>query len=218
MARRKTERRQARLRRFVRLRIRTGKLMKILNYNNLSEKTLQRLASESADALFDLFAMKRALRLAMRGAGQIARNSPLVGCLIVCENGKIVGEGFYGAQHLKHAEAIALEAAGSKARNSTVYVTLEPHAHFSRTAPCTDALIKAGVQRVVAAMIDPNPKVSGKGIEILRINGIQTEVGLLEKPARALNRSYTEQFAVRAREHSEPAAASAQFLEISLAN
>lgn len=148
--------------------------MKTLNYNNLSERTLQRLASESADALFDLFAMKRALRLAMRGAGQVARNSPLVGCLIVCENGKIVGEGFYGA----------------------------------------DKLIKAGVRRVVAAMIDPNPKVSGKGIEILRINGVQTEVGLLEKPARALNRSYIEQFALCEKEYSETAA-SPKLLEIS---
>ena len=108
--------------------------MKILNYNNLSERTLQRLAAESADALFDLFAMKRALRLATRGAGQVSRNSPLVGCLIVCENGTIVGEGFYGADDLKHAETIALEMAGSRARNSTVYVTLEPHAHFSRGA------------------------------------------------------------------------------------
>lgn len=217
MARFKTGRRRTRFRRFVRLYIYTGEPMKILNYNNLSEKTLQRLASESADALFDLFAMKRALRLATRGAGQVARNSPLVGCLIVCENGSIVGEGFYGADNLKHAEAIALEAAGVRARNSTVYVTLEPHAHFSRTEPCTEALIKAGVRRVVAAMIDPNPLVKGKGIEILRINGIQTEVGLLEKPARALNRSYTEQFAAGAREYSETVS-SPKFLEISLAN
>lgn len=80
--------------------------------------------------------------------------------------------------------------AGSRARNSTVYVTLEPHAHFSRTAPCTDALIKAGVKRVVAAMIDPNPLVSGKGIENLRRAGIETEVGLLEREARMINREY----------------------------
>ena len=168
--------------------------MKKANYGNLTEKTLQRLAAESSDVFFDLYAMGRALRLAARGSGQVSRNSPLVGCLIVCENGSIVGEGFYGADNLKHAETIALEMAGARVRNSTVYVTLEPHAHFSRTAPCTKALIKAGVRRVVAAMIDPNPKVSGKGIEILRMNGIQTEVGLLEQSARAVNRSYIEQF------------------------
>ncbi len=172
--------------------------MREINHDNTSEKTLQRLAADSSLSLFDSYAMGRALRLAARGNGQVSRNSPLVGCLIVCENGSIVGEGFYGADDLKHAEAIALEAAGGRARNSTVYVTLEPHAHFSRTKPCTDALIKAGVRRVVAAMIDPNPLVEGKGIEILRINGIRTEVGLLERQARALNRSYLEQFAARA--------------------
>lgn len=127
--------------------------MREINYENSSEKTLQRLASDSADSLFDSYAMGRALRLAARGSGQVSENSPLVGCLIVCDNGNIVGEGFYGADNLKHAEAIALEMAGARARNSTVYVTLEPHAHFSRTKPCTDALVKAGVRRVVAAMI-----------------------------------------------------------------
>jgi diaminohydroxyphosphoribosylaminopyrimidine deaminase/5-amino-6-(5-phosphoribosylamino)uracil reductase len=187
-----------------------------MNYHTLSEKTLQRLASESADALFDLFAMRRALRLAARGSGQVSENSPLVGCLIVCENGKIVGEGYYGADGLKHAEAIALEMAGERARNSTVYVTLEPHAHFSLTKPCTEALIKAGVRRVVAAVIDPNPLVDGKGIEILRINGILAEVGLLENAARALNRSYFEQFAARAEQNERTT--SPKFLEISLAN
>ena len=174
--------------------------MKNVNFDNLTEKTLQSLARQSASALFDSYAMRRALRLAARGSGQVSENSPLVGCLIVCENGSIVGEGFYGTDNLKHAEAIALETAGERARNSTVYVTLEPHAHFSRTKPCTDALIKAGVSRGVAAMIDPNPKVSGKGIEILRMNGIETEVGLLEDAARRLNRRYIEQFDVGAKE------------------
>ncbi len=189
--------------------------MRNTNYENTSEKTLQRLAADRSLALFDSYAMGRALRLAARGSGQVSENSPLVGCLIVCENGQIVGEGFYGAQHLKHAEAIALEMAGSKARNSTVYVTLEPHAHFSRTKPCTDALVKAGVRRVVAAMIDPNPLVEGKGIEILRMNGILAEVGLLEQSARALNRSYIEQF-TRAKQNEKIALP--KFLEISLAN
>lgn len=186
------------------------------DYDNASEKTLQRLAADSADRLFDLYAMGRALRLAARGSGQVSENSPLVGCLIVCENGNIVGEGFYGAQHLKHAEAIALEMAGGRARNSTVYVTLEPHAHFSRTAPCTDVLVKAGVRRVVAAMNDPNPLVAGRGVGVLRANGIETEVGLLEQQARALNRRYIEQFAARA-EHNE-IIVPPKVLEISLAN
>ena len=186
------------------------------NYENTSEKTLQQIAADSSLALFDSYAMGRALRLAARGSGQVSPTSPLVGCLIVCENGSIVGEGFYGADNLKHAEAIALEMAGERARNSTVYVTLEPHAHFARTKPCTDALIKAGVRRVAAAMIDPNPLVEGKGIEILRINGILAEVGLLENAARALNQSYFEQFAARAEQNERKA--SPKFLEISLAN
>ncbi len=190
--------------------------MRKTNYDNTSEKTLQRLAANSSFALFDSYAMGRALRLAARGSGQVSPNSPLVGCLIVCENENIVGEGFYGAQHLKHAETIALEMAGRRARNSTVYVTLEPHAHFSRTKPCTDALIRAGVRRVVAAMIDPNPLVDGKGIEILRMNGIQAEVGLLENAARALNRSYIEQLTARAKQNEKIALP--EFLEISLAS
>ncbi len=189
--------------------------MRKTDYDNTSEKTLQRLAADSADWLFDSYAMGRALRLAARGSGQVSNNSPLVGCLIVCENGDIVGEGFYGADELKHAEAVALEMAGGRARNSTVYVTLEPHAHFSRTKPCTEALIKAGVRRVIAAMIDPNPLVAGKGIEILRMNGILAEVGLLEQSARRLNRSYIEQF-TRAEQNEKIALP--KFLEISLAN
>ncbi|MEP7037565.1 MAG: bifunctional diaminohydroxyphosphoribosylaminopyrimidine deaminase/5-amino-6-(5-phosphoribosylamino)uracil reductase RibD [Acidobacteriota bacterium] len=173
--------------------------MKVINYDNFIEKTLQKLAGQSADDLFDSYAMRRALRLAGRGiAEQISPDSPLVGCLIVCEDGNIIGEGFYGSNGLKHAEQIALEIAMGHARNSTVYVTLEPHAHFSRTPPCTDALVEAGVRRVVVAMIDPNPLVAGKGIRKLREHGIQTEVGLLEKSARRLNRFYIEKFAVRA--------------------
>lgn len=172
--------------------------MKKPEYDNTNEKTLRRLAADSSLALFDSYAMGRALRLAARGSGQISPDSPLVGCLIVCEEGNVVGEGFYGADGLKHAEQIALEMAAGQARNSTVYVTLEPHAHFSRTAPCTDALVEAGVRRVVAAMIDPNPLVAGNGIRKLREHGIQTEVGLLEKSARRLNRFYIEKFAVGA--------------------
>ena len=108
--------------------------MKIMNYHTLSEKTLQRLASESADALFDLFAMRRALRLAARGSGQVSENSPLVGCLIVCENGKIVGEGYYGADNLKHAEAIALEIAGAQAQFDRLHNFRAARALFAHRA------------------------------------------------------------------------------------
>ena len=162
--------------------------MKQANWNNFGESTLQLLAKDQADALFDVYAMRCALRLATRGA--VEAGSPRVGCLVVCENGDVVGEGFYVEKEVKHAEVVALEQAGERARRSTVYVTLEPHAHFSRTAPCTDAIIAAGVRRVVAAMIDPNPLVAGKGIERLRAAGIETEVGLLEREASIINREY----------------------------
>jgi diaminohydroxyphosphoribosylaminopyrimidine deaminase/5-amino-6-(5-phosphoribosylamino)uracil reductase len=92
---------------------------------------------------------------------------------------------------VKHAEILALEAAGSRARGATLYINLEPHAHQGRTPPCTDALIAAGIQRVVAAMADPNPKVSGKGFEKLRAASVLVEVGGLEEPARRLNEAFT---------------------------
>jgi len=146
------------------------------------------LAARRADVLFDVYAMGCALRLAAHG--QVAPGSPRVGCLVVDVNGEPVGEGFYVEANVRHAETIALEMSGEKTRGSTVYVTLEPHAHYSRTAPCTVALIDAGVRRVVAAMLDPNPLVAGRGIKMLRENGVQTEVGLLEPYALAINREY----------------------------
>src|SRR5215210_5816984 len=112
----------------------------------------------------DEFLMRRALELAALGVGQVSP-SPLVGCVIAANGGEIVGEGFYLYEGIKHAETIALEQAGEKARGATAYVTLEPHAHFGRTPPCTQALIDAGVSTVHAAMLDPNPEVSGRGVE-----------------------------------------------------
>src|SRR5438445_792694 len=132
--------------------------------------------------------MRRALELAALGVG-LASPGPLVGCVIV--NGReIVGEGFYDYQKVKHAEAFALEQAGKRARDAFAYISLEPHAHHGRTPPCTDALIKAGVKRVVAPIEDPNPKVSGRGFAHLREAGIEVSSGLLADEAAQLNEAY----------------------------
>ena len=133
--------------------------------------------------------MRRALALAARGAGQVSP-SPLVGCVITDATGEIVGQGFYLYEKLKHAETLALEEAGSKAKGATAYVSLEPHAHHGRTPPCTDALIRAGIARVVAPIEDPNPKVSGQGFNHLRAAGIEVLTGLLAHEATRLNEKY----------------------------
>src|SRR5512146_1616833 len=106
--------------------------------------------------------MSRALELARKGHGLVSPG-PLVGCVIVDQSGIVVGEGFYVFEEVNHAETIALAQAGSKALGATAYVSLEPHAHHGRTPPCTDALIAAGVRRVVAPILDLNPIVSGRG-------------------------------------------------------
>lgn len=129
--------------------------------------------------------MARAIRLAKRGLYTTDPN-PRVGCVLV-KDGSIVGEGFHQRAGEHHAERNALEAAGDQAGGATAYVTLEPCCHQGRTPPCTDALIEAGVVRVVAAMQDPNQMVSGKGIQLLRAAGIEVESGLLEAEAMALN-------------------------------
>lgn len=133
--------------------------------------------------------MHRALELAARGAGQVSPN-PLVGCVIVTDEGRIVGEGFFLYHGVKHAETLALEEAGELARGATAYVSLEPHSHHGRTPPCTEALIKAGIKRVVAAIEDPNPLVSGKGFSHLSGAGIEVCVGLLAHEASKLNEKY----------------------------
>ena len=133
--------------------------------------------------------MIRALELAAKGAGQVSPG-PLVGCVIASPDGEILGEGFYVYEQLKHAETYALEQAGSRARGGTAYVSLEPHAHHGRTPPCTDALIKAGIARVLAPIEDPNPKVSGKGFAHLRMAGVEVSVGLLAREAEKLNEKY----------------------------
>jgi diaminohydroxyphosphoribosylaminopyrimidine deaminase / 5-amino-6-(5-phosphoribosylamino)uracil reductase len=133
--------------------------------------------------------MARALDLARKGAGQVSPG-PLVGCVIVSPTGGIAGEGFYVFEAIKHAETLALELAGERARGGTAYVSLEPHAHHGRTAPCTDALIAAGIKRVVAPIEDLNPKVSGKGFAHLRAAGVAVDTGLLRDEAAQVNEAY----------------------------
>lgn len=129
--------------------------------------------------------MARAIRLARQGLYTTSPN-PRVGCVLV-KDGEIVGEGFHLRAGEGHAEVNALAVAGEQARGATAYVTLEPCSHYGRTPPCAEALIKAGVARVVAGMVDPNPQVSGRGMRMLADAGIEIADGLLEDQARELN-------------------------------
>ncbi|EHQ52197.1 riboflavin biosynthesis protein RibD [Ectothiorhodospira sp. PHS-1] len=129
--------------------------------------------------------MGRALQLARRGLYTTDPN-PRVGCVVV-RDGHVLGEGFHVRAGEPHAEVLALAHAGEAARGATAYVTLEPCSHHGRTPPCVDALLRAGVGRVVVAMTDPNPLVAGRGLERLREAGVAVAVGLMESEARALN-------------------------------
>ena len=137
----------------------------------------------------DLRHTRRALELAAFGVGQVSPN-PLVGCVIVTEKGEVVGEGTYIYENIIHAESLALTQAGERARGSTAYVSLEPHSHQNRTPPCTEALINAGIKRVVCPMEDPNPLVSGNGIARLREQGIEVVTGILAVEASQLNEKF----------------------------
>ena len=132
--------------------------------------------------------MDRALELAARGVA-LASPNPLVGALLV-RDGRIVGEGFHTYEGKRHAEIIALDAAGESARGATLYINLEPCCHTGRTGPCTQAVIAGGVARVVAAMADPNPAVAGRGFKQLRAAAIEVSVGLREAEARRLNEAF----------------------------
>jgi diaminohydroxyphosphoribosylaminopyrimidine deaminase / 5-amino-6-(5-phosphoribosylamino)uracil reductase len=132
--------------------------------------------------------MEHALALASKGTG-LASPNPMVGCVIVRE-GQIVGEGFHQYEWRDHAEIVALKSAGEKARGATLYVNLEPCNHTGRTGPCTEAIIAAGVQRIVAAMDDPNPVNSGRGFERLRAAGIEVFTGVCEEEAHRLNEPF----------------------------
>lgn len=145
--------------------------------------------SSETQKQFDLEMMRRTLELAEKGVGQVSP-SPLVGCVIVNENSEIVGEGSYIFKDVIHAEAIALKQAGESAKGATAYVSLEPHSHFSKTPPCTEALINAGIKRVVAPLEDPNPLVAGKGFEFLRQKGIEVVTDILREEAEKQNEKY----------------------------
>src|SRR5262249_21486717 len=132
--------------------------------------------------------MRRALALAERGPGYVEPN-PLVGA-VLARDGLIVGEGWHQRFGEAHAEVIALAAAGAAARGATLYITLEPCCHHGKTPPCTDAVIRAGVARVVAAMADPFSQVSGQGAARLRAAGVAVDVGAAEAEARRLNAPY----------------------------
>lgn len=138
--------------------------------------------------LTDAIYMKSALTLAKKGLGKTSPN-PVVGCVIV-KNGLIIGKGWHKRAGGHHAEVHALEMAGDEARGADVFVTLEPCSHTGKTPPCCDALIRAGVKRVVAGMGDPNPQVNGNGLKALQLAGIETLCGVLEEECRAVNRPF----------------------------
>ena len=140
--------------------------------------------------------MQRALELAHAGVGLSSPN-PCVGAVVVNAREEMVGEGTHTFEGRKHAEVIALEQAGAKARCGTLYLNLEPCSHVGRTGPCADAVIAAGVARVCASMQDPNPLVGGKGFQKLRDAGIEVSVGLYEREARKLNEAFAKYIRTR---------------------
>ena len=135
--------------------------------------------------------LRRAIELAQKSFG-LASPNPHVGAVLVDAGGEIVGKGFHTYEGKKHAEVLALEEAGEKARGATLYINLEPCCHHGRTGPCADALIAAGIKRVVASTADPNPAVSGRGFAKLRQAGVQVTTGMLEEEARPLNDAFAK--------------------------
>ncbi len=134
--------------------------------------------------------IKISLELASKAKGLTSPN-PCVGAVVV-KNGRIIGKGYHKYAGGPHAEIYALRQAGKRAEGATLYVSLEPCSHYGRTPPCVDAIISSGIKRVVAAMKDPNPKNNGKGLRILRRNGIKADVGILEAEARRLNEDFVK--------------------------
>ncbi|WP_410007609.1 bifunctional diaminohydroxyphosphoribosylaminopyrimidine deaminase/5-amino-6-(5-phosphoribosylamino)uracil reductase RibD [Pseudoalteromonas holothuriae] len=141
--------------------------------------------------------MSQAIELAKKGRFTTTPN-PNVGCVIV-KDGQIVGQGYHQRAGEGHAEVNALKEAGRKAQDATAYVTLEPCSHFGRTPPCAEGLAKAGVKRVIAAMVDPNPKVAGRGLAMLEQAGVEVSYGLMQTQARALNKGF-----IKRMEHGLP--------------
>lgn len=143
----------------------------------------------------DHYYMQEALDLAAKAMGRTSPN-PMVGAVVV-RDGRVVGRGYHMRAGTPHAEIHALREAGSDARGATLYVTLEPCCHHGRTGPCTEAVIEAGISRVVMAMTDPNPLVAGKGAQRLREAGVQVECGVLEQQARRLNEVFIKYITTR---------------------
>jgi diaminohydroxyphosphoribosylaminopyrimidine deaminase/5-amino-6-(5-phosphoribosylamino)uracil reductase len=139
----------------------------------------------------DEYFLRRALELARKGIGLTSPN-PCVGAVVVDREGRVIGEGTHTFEGVQHAEVLALAQAGDRARGATVYINLEPCSHQGRTAACADALIAAGVRRVVACMQDPNPLVAGKGFERLRKAGVSVASGVLEEEAKVLNEAFAK--------------------------
>jgi diaminohydroxyphosphoribosylaminopyrimidine deaminase/5-amino-6-(5-phosphoribosylamino)uracil reductase len=142
----------------------------------------------------DHFWIRRALTLAEQGLGFVEPN-PMVGAVVLDATGQLVGEGFHARFGEPHAEVVALAVAGEKAREGTLFVSLEPCCHHGKTPPCTDAVIAAGIRRAVVAINDPFPKVAGGGVKALREAGIEVAVGLCEAEARSLNAPFLKRLA-----------------------
>ncbi len=132
--------------------------------------------------------MRLALKLALKAKGRTSPN-PLVGALVV-KNGEIIGRGFHARAGLAHAEIVALDEAGIKAKGATLYVTLEPCAHTGRTPPCINRIIQSGIREVVVGMIDPNPVNNGRGVMLLKQNNVKVKVGILDAQVTAINESF----------------------------
>lgn len=175
-----------------------------LRYRKLRPHTIKKYVcyatdiNEGATSPFDRDMMRRALNLAAKGRGHTDPN-PMVGCVIVTDSDDdasddwvVVGEGYHPKAGMPHAEVYALRAAGQLARGATAYVTLEPCDHYGRTPPCSQALIDAGVARVVVGVGDPNPLVDGGGIGRLRRAGVEVVVGCLEEDCYAMNKDFME--------------------------
>src|SRR5919198_5666911 len=134
--------------------------------------------------------MREALELAARGSGLVSPN-PLVGAVVVAD-GEVVGRGWHEGPGMPHAEVVALREAGDRAGGATIYTTLEPCDHYGRTPPCTQAIIDAGIARVVCAIVDPNPVVDGRGVGRLRDAGISADVGVLAEDASRTNEGFVK--------------------------
>ena len=145
------------------------------------------MANVATDETF----LRKALELARAGVGLAAPN-PYVGAIIVDDAGNVLGFGTHTYDGVKHAEVLAIDKAGSKAKGATLYLNLEPCSHQGRTGPCADAVIAAGIRRVVACMEDPNPQVSGKGFERLRNAGVSVASGILKQESRELNEAFAK--------------------------